>query len=153
MPRRAQLLEIASGLLGSFVSRNNDVGGYWALGVLYRQAQEQGRTQVEVPIWPLNDSLDDALIESLAEKYRQMFLSLMARQQLPLSWLRSAVFSLEFESSNAHPRYRQSQAAERPFVCGLSFTNDLSRTHQLAIAGWCWPHSEQREHQSTRKPD
>lgn len=153
MPRRAQLLEIASGLLGSFVSRNNDVGGYWALGVLYRQAQEQGRMQVEIPIWPLNDSLNDALIESLAEKYGQIFLSLMARQQIPLSWLRSATLSVEFESPNANPRYRQSHAAERPFVCRLSLTSDLDRKHQLALSGWCWPHSEQREHQSTRRQD
>lgn len=34
MARSARLTNIASGLCGAFISRNNDVGGYWAIGIL-----------------------------------------------------------------------------------------------------------------------
>ena len=150
MPRRSQLLGIASGVLGSFVGRNNDIGGYWALGVLYHQAQQQGSMQLELSLLPTDASLNGTLLGALAQRFGGMFVSLMTKQHLPLSWLRSATLGVQFESPNAKPRHPQSHSAERPFVCCLSFTNDLARTHELSVAGWCWPHSEQRELQSAR---
>lgn len=38
MRKIARLRHVAGGLLGSFVSRNNDLWGCWALGLLYAQA-------------------------------------------------------------------------------------------------------------------
>jgi hypothetical protein len=37
--RRRTIHGIVAGILGSFVSRNNDVGGYWAIGKLYAHAR------------------------------------------------------------------------------------------------------------------
>lgn len=34
MPRRSELNGVASDIVRSFVSRNNDLRGYWALGML-----------------------------------------------------------------------------------------------------------------------
>ncbi|NHZ92684.1 hypothetical protein F2P45_27300 [Massilia sp. CCM 8733] len=38
MTRLKTFHHVAAGLLQSFVSRNNDVGGFWAFGVLYGEA-------------------------------------------------------------------------------------------------------------------
>ena len=35
MGRRRELGSIASGIIGSFRSRNNDIDGYWGIGKLY----------------------------------------------------------------------------------------------------------------------
>lgn len=41
MTRRGELKDVALGVLGSFVSRNNDVDGYWCLGLLRALADAQ----------------------------------------------------------------------------------------------------------------
>jgi len=38
MPRRKQLKNLACGIAGRFASRNNDIDGYGALGLLYAEA-------------------------------------------------------------------------------------------------------------------
>jgi uncharacterized protein len=40
MPRSLNLKGVAAGLAGSFVSRNNDVEGYWGIGLLCRDATQ-----------------------------------------------------------------------------------------------------------------
>lgn len=42
MVTRYQLNHLAGGLLGTFISRYNDIEGYWAFGVLYREMQSCG---------------------------------------------------------------------------------------------------------------
>ena len=37
---------VAGGMLASFISRNNDLGGYWALGQLYAEADPGTKTVV-----------------------------------------------------------------------------------------------------------
>ena len=42
MPRRRELKGVAYGMAGKFVSRNTDLDGYWAIGVMYRSANDNG---------------------------------------------------------------------------------------------------------------
>lgn len=44
MPRRRELRAIAAGFLQQFVSRFNDVRGYWALGAFYKSAGDADAT-------------------------------------------------------------------------------------------------------------
>lgn len=43
-----KLRHIAGGIASSFVHRNNDVGGQWALGLLYREAPADQRVQLDL---------------------------------------------------------------------------------------------------------
>ena len=42
MPTRKDLKGISAGIAYSFSSRNNDIDGYWAMGILYKVASEAG---------------------------------------------------------------------------------------------------------------
>lgn len=42
MPRRKEIRGISSGIASSFVSRNNDIDGYWAMGIFYQMASTEG---------------------------------------------------------------------------------------------------------------
>ena len=54
MPRSARLTNIANGLCGSFVSRNNDVEGYWAIGKLRLLAGQHEDLAIKVQArWPM----------------------------------------------------------------------------------------------------
>lgn len=48
MARRRELKCVASGIAQYCVSRNNDLGGYWGLGVLYRLAQKMAVDSLQV---------------------------------------------------------------------------------------------------------
>jgi hypothetical protein len=48
MARRKELIGIANGILGSFKSRNNELDGYWSIGVLENFISAQN-------IWKLTD--------------------------------------------------------------------------------------------------
>lgn len=48
-PRNA-LKSIAAGVLGSFVSRNNDFNGYWAIGQLYSIALRSPARTVSISL-------------------------------------------------------------------------------------------------------
>ena len=41
-----QLKGIAAGLAGTFISRNNDVDGYWGMGVIYSEVSARGVSAV-----------------------------------------------------------------------------------------------------------
>ena len=44
MPRRRELKDLAAGIALKFISRNNDLRGYWALGILFKDLSEIGAT-------------------------------------------------------------------------------------------------------------
>ena len=54
-----QLKGIAAGLAGTFISRNNDVDGYWGMGVIYSEVSARGVSAVTFSL------LDGAVSPSL----------------------------------------------------------------------------------------
>lgn len=46
MPARKRLNGAAAGILGAFVSRNNDIDGYWAVGVVYSEIDDLDLSEV-----------------------------------------------------------------------------------------------------------
>lgn len=50
MPRRKQLKGLACGIASRFASRNNDIDGYWALGLLYSAAVAVGTNSLRLDL-------------------------------------------------------------------------------------------------------
>ena len=69
MAKRAELWQIARGVLTSFASRNNDISGYWGIGVLAQLAQEQERIQIELQLRPLQSVPGQPVLSSIAASY------------------------------------------------------------------------------------
>jgi len=154
MRRRNEIGSIASGLLQSFVSRNNDVEGYWGIGVLYLYAQQAGQLKVTIDV--LRDSVDPPVtqllriyrrpnFEALIAGYRTMLRALLNKRGVPETWAAEMVFSIEFESKHAVPTHPKIGENSEPFVCMLSIKDDLGRNHVSRADGWCWPHDPLRE--------
>lgn len=159
MPRRSELGSIASGLLHSFVSRNNDLDGYWGLGVLYLYAKKVGELKVTIDI--SSDPLATAAkrlprihlqpnFEALIGHYRTMLHAVMTKRGIPESWVTEAAFIIEFESQDAEPSSPRIGENSEAFACRLSIKDDLGRVHVLHADGWCWPHNPRREMKSAR---
>ncbi len=79
MPCKKTLKNIAGGLSGSFVSRNNDSDGYWAIGKLYSLALSKGLNTLRIPIKPAVEGGREPLIEFVSGQYGSMLERLLTR--------------------------------------------------------------------------
>lgn len=132
------------GLLGSFVSRNNDVDGYWALGKLYKHALETNAPTVcvdlvRLAITPPNDSF-----AAMALHFQQLLAGQLKARCLPVNWVRAATVCVEFgrKKSNTSPGDL--------FNCVVMISDDRGREHLAAANGACWIHDPAKESRSTR---
>jgi hypothetical protein len=159
MRRRVVLKSVGSGLLHSFISRNNDLDGYWALGKLFLYAKRLGTTSVTLDligrsISPSPKTLSSIYqppnVELLSTRYGRMLLHVLAKRNAPLAWAAKALITIEFDRFNVVPRYLPAGANARPYECTLLLVDDLSHEHKLKLTGWCWPHDPEIEYRSTR---
>ena len=148
MPHRGELKCIADGLLGSFVSRNNDYCGFWSLGMLYARALERRERTYSLALLGVGSEPDDDLSHALAAKYRAFLLEHMSRRVIPREWIEAAVLSIAFERPALPANVFAPQA--RPYLAQLVMHSAVGKSISLSRAGYCWPHNPDRESRSTR---
>lgn len=153
MPRRSELNCVASNIVHSFVSRNNDIGGYWALGKLYGYAKNKNSTLLTISLAPLGETPSVEPTELVSRNYGTKLLAMIKGRKLPPSWITSACISVQFESAAAKPQFFSTRINGRPFQCRIEIEDDLGRQHVASVAGWCSPHDPNFETQSTRAND
>jgi hypothetical protein len=73
MPRGARLTNIARGLCGSFVSRNNDLDGYWSIGKLRSLADRYGRAAVLIDV--LTSSIHPGRRKAISHSEEKFFVA------------------------------------------------------------------------------
>ncbi len=141
-------------MVHSFASRNNDLGGYWGIGVLHLYARQAGELTITLdllegtfnpPAARLLAIYGKPDIKALISQYKAMLYALLHKRKVPESWVVEAVFSIEFESETGTPAYPKIGENAQAFVCRLSIKDDLGRERVFRIDGWCWPHDPWRE--------
>ena len=142
---------ILSGMLGSFMSRNNESEGYWAVGKLHRFARENNSTSLAIQIHPDETVPENALIESVRSKYRTMLTSILSEKNIPVTRLVSAKIFLNFERTALLPATECPHPGAAPFLCNLTFESCHGKVRTLQATGWSAPHDPENEHQSARK--
>lgn len=153
MARRRELKSIASGILGSFNSRNNDLFGYWGIGILCLHAK---KIQTDAFILDLlNQTVspfnEQALISM--HHYRKMFIAALEKQKISLSWLKTALLTVDFNPEYVEKFHRFRSALGGRYSCSLELIDDLGKKHCVKFGGICWPHDAKRESRSTRVND
>ena len=147
MPRRRELRGIAAGLLGSFTSRNNDIGGYWAIGQLYRFAQRSRMRKIDFDLLTGNINVRESLrdrLDALVSNYCLRLVDDCWRLDIPSNWIRSAHIFIEFDADNDFQFHRE-YPDENPFKCTVELEDDRGRRHCVQASGKCWPHNRKRE--------
>lgn len=150
MPRRRELAAVASGLLGSFVSRNNDVGGYWAIGKLYRHAIENDAPRVVIDLMAKTMAPSAAEFEGMVSHYAEVFGQQCNARHLPADWVAQVQVWIRFDVAPNDPLAPSHSERETPFECVVAIEDDLGRTHTAQHQGWCAPHDPARERRSGR---
>lgn len=151
MPRRKELKGIASGIASRFASRNNDVDGYWAMGILYKLAYERDGNQFVLNLMTNESSPPFKHAQKVAEPFFDFLQRQLLKKGFEEHQITKAIIELEF---NVAPTKRQiiyKQTWGEPFVCRVSITDDLNKKHVYEERGWCGLHDPHKEHRSIRR--
>ncbi|WP_139166860.1 hypothetical protein [Chromobacterium sphagni] len=148
MARRKELKSIASGLLGSFISRNNDVGGYWGIGKLCLLAQQYETNAVRIELLAKSivpASLD--LSKLVTGYYFLMQRHLIARAIL-VSWVSCAVIELDFRPEYPSGKHVPITIRGNLFKITVEIIDDMKKRHLVSSYGYCGPHDSRMESKS-----
>ena len=137
MASRRVLAGVAHGTANAFANRDNDVDGWWALGLLLAETEPAepdysldlltGKTQPE--------SLTPALDE-LGPAWARYFGWTIARHGVPSDRVATAQLTVQFRRDEAvyaiYPGIWN-----RPFECTVTILDDRGRKYQRTVVGQC----------------
>ena len=141
MPRRRELKSIARGIASFCVSRNNDIFGYWGVGVIYRLALTQGVAAVSIDVVSTQD--DDPELAA----FRAGFL---AKFQAARHGLSSFVqgFTVEYRFDPYSWSDVRGQCSR--VMCCVHIIDDLGKRRSASAETFCYPHDPRFESKSSR---
>lgn len=87
---RQVLKNIAQGLLNSFISRNNDVNGYWGIGKLYTLMLNKSINKVEIDLLNISISPSNDEFQYRISKYSEELLNKLYGKKLNKNIIKSA---------------------------------------------------------------
>ncbi|MFZ6748862.1 hypothetical protein [Undibacterium sp. Ren11W] len=150
MARRTNLGSVSSGLIGSFNSRNNDVGGYWGIGKLFSFANSGNVDTVSIDLLSGAISPPTDQFASLIAFYRAMLEARLKGQGISAAWVSKAVITVKFNQAFDHKYHYFRSALGTPYVCKCEIIDDNGKMHCAAAGNNCRPHSPAEESRSSR---
>jgi len=143
MARRRELKGIASGLAQHCVSRNNDQGGYWALGLILKAAIEHQEYDFTV------DIMSDAALRPELETFRRHFQEKFSGDECRLNEYISG-FVVDFGIALHSYAGARKGIVEYRVTCRVHIVDDLGKSWTASAAAYCYPHDPALERRSTR---
>jgi hypothetical protein len=149
MSSRRVLAAVARAVSDSFMSRNNDLGGYWAIGQLlsYVLAKRNVSLTIDLISGTSEPPLTELLLSTLPARSSELFWSNVHRQGLARSVVHRA--SLAFECDLTQSRARGDRT-EYPVQCRVAIEDDRGRSYAALSEAWCFPHDPAHELKSVR---
>lgn len=135
---------VAEGTVGSFVGRNNDVLGYWGIGMLCRLARDRRAPSVEIDLLTGQMDPPSSVFVAMVDQSRHRLRHHLDRLGLGDVPLASASLRVRFETTD------RAHAANVRFRCTAVLEDEAGRVFESRAEGWCWPHDPRRESRSTR---
>lgn len=148
MPRRKQLKNVACGIARRFSSRNNDIDGYWALGLLYSTASAAATNSIRL------DLMSETAVPSLkhtgrvVSQFKQYLRDQLENINLT-NCLSAATVEVEFNVEPQSNNANSNSLGDR-FRCCVTLTDDHGKDRKGYADGFCRQHDATRESRSTR---
>ena len=150
MARRKELGSIASGIIGSFNSRNNDIDGYWAIGKLYKLVVQLERKVISIDLKSKIITPSSSEFNYMITFYHNMLTRLLVKHDIPSEWVISVKISAEFEAEFDSNHHYWRSALGKPCNLKCDILDDNGRHHIAYAYNNCRPHDPSREIQSSR---
>ena len=120
MSRRKILKGFAYGLLGTFVSRNNDIEGYWGLGILRLYAEKHKLSTITIDL--LKSKVEPSIVTE-------------------------AKIDLRFSTFVEFPRIVRDTRGQ-PYVCSVKIVTRNGKIYSATRTGCCEGHNPTKERRS-----
>lgn len=152
MPSRRVLKSVAHDVSESLVSRNDDVGGYWALGQLLSHALATSNSSYRVDL--LRGASTPSLIGTplglVASSWADVFWKNVEHQKLSRAIVVQAVAIVDFNLDRPRPAAVHTGRVEYPFACRVEIHDDRGRAYTGTTEAWCHAHDPTVELRSQR---
>lgn len=136
--RKHEIKNIACGLLSTFVSRNNDVLGYWGIGKLHG-LMIQTKT-LEITIDLINHTMipHAPTFQLMVKYYSERLQESLIKRMGSFSLLQQAIIKLTLfpDDRSLKPRV---QSKERRMHCQIILLDILDREYFFSLDAWSWP--------------
>ena len=138
------------------LSRNNDFQGYWAVGQLYRYAQEHAANECCLDLCAVQFGPSDGLPQALCVLHFERFKMILARQKLTLDGVNMLQVTYRFEALPAAELIQAglhattAPVAATGVCCQVVLQTDQGRHYLARQYDWVWPHDPQRELRRTQ---
>ena len=149
MARRKEFKNIANGLICSFISRNNDVYGYWGIGKLYSHMLKSETMTIEIDILDKSISPNNNEFILLINSFYTRLISQIQNRKINIDFLKSAKIILKGYPDDSKPSL--GKIAPNRLHCSFIITDDLNKNYSVEKNVWCREHNPNRELKSTRK--
>ena len=145
MPVKKRLTNIANGLCGSFISRNNDLDGHWAIGKLRSLADQDGQTTVVLDLLTSSTQPSSAQCSDVFERYCRLLATLAECSRIPFADITVARIALDF-APPPWPRasYYKLQWGDQ-FTVTVTIEADGRAMGMARDTGYCRPHDAARK--------
>ncbi|KRG71285.1 hypothetical protein ABB27_03260 [Stenotrophomonas terrae] len=149
MASTRHLKGISRSLGETFISRNNDLAGYWGLGLLCLETATLADTSARFDLLARTSAPGGPISQALAANYGDVLTALLARADIQSSQLTSAAMEVRFGSFGmcATPLWTGRGA---PYHCSIVLVSQVGKAYISNLAGYCAPHDPGIESRSTR---
>lgn len=149
MARRKEFKAVAEGLLSSFLSRNNDVYGYWGIGKLFSLMLHEKTTIIEIDLVSKIINPADSEFNNLVNEYSTKLFKQIDNRKLNRDYLKEAKIILIGQPNET--RIDLGQLASNKIEAKLKIIDDLKRQYLVEKQVWCREHDPKSELKSTRE--
>ncbi len=149
MARRKEFKTIADGLVSSFVSRNNDVYGYWGIGKLYSHMISSNSMTVTINLKDCKIEPKNKEFKFLIEEFSKRLQTQILNRRINSKHFKSGLLIIKGFPNEPSPYF--GQMAPHRVNCRLVIRDDLGKEHYSEANAWCRPHNPKTESKSTRE--
>ncbi len=141
MASRRLLTSVAVGTAGVFVSRNNDVDGWWALGLLLETLPAGDPDyRVDLLAGDATPRPAERQLGALGRASADYFAWSLGRHGVPTAFVRSATLTLRFDRASrvrSHLWEPTGRLLDHAFVCRVEVEDDRGRVSVGEVRGHC----------------
>ncbi len=148
---RKRLKVIASNLAMSFITRYNDIDGYWALGLLYEVASKVPDKKITLDITSGESVPSYKHSDTLSQSYYEKFIRQAKNNGIDQKPISQIFIELTFNVKPTAKQIKYRNTWGEAFICKVIIIDDLNIKRSFAVRGWCGIHNSEKEHRSIRR--
>ncbi len=147
MARRRELYGIGIDWLNAFVSRNNDVDGYWGIAMLRESMHKHKIETLQIDVSKPSIEVDDQLFENMLLSYWELWRTLIVNRGLRLGYVKASQLTI---TSKQLENLLIDSKEPLEMICQLDITSDLKTHYQIKQSILCRRHNRNTDIRSGR---